>query len=87
MESRQFIATSASLIRRIKDQDLLISTVGDNQEEGDSIQKGIHAAFLGLQNPTLPSAYKLRDVALQHGYTVDTRVQHRLTQGESCWGN
>jgi hypothetical protein len=85
MESRIFIKTAALLAQRIKDHALLAATVKEDREEGDAIQKAVSAAFSGLQNPTLPSAYKLRDVALDNGFWVDPRVQHRLTQAESCW--
>lgn len=88
MDSRQFIKVATSLVQRIKDSALVSSVMdGDNREEDEAIQKQINAVFSGLQNPTLPSAYKLRDVALQHGFAVDSRVQHRLTQGEGCWCN
>lgn len=89
METRKFIAAAAVLVQRIKDHALVegIRSTEESREEGNVIQKEINSAFTGLQNPTLPSAYKLRDVALQHGFAVDPRVQHRLTQGESCWGN
>jgi hypothetical protein len=78
MESRIFIKTAALLAQRIKDHALLAATVKEDRE-------AVSAAFSGLQNPTLPSAYKLRDVALDNGFWVDPRVQHRLTQAESCW--
>jgi len=87
MESRLFIKAAVSLIQRIKDHVLLSETVKEDREEGEAIQKAVSAAFMGLQNPTLPSAYKLRDVALANGFFVDPRVQHRLTQGEACWAN
>ncbi len=87
MESRQFIKAAVVLTQRIKDHALMASTVKEDREEGNAIQKEVNTTFQGLQNPTLPSAYKLRDVALDNGFSVDPRVQHRLTQGESCWGN
>ena len=87
MESRLFIKAAVALIQRIKDHVLLSETVKEDREEGEAIQKQLTAAFMGLQNPTLPSAYKLRDVALANGFFVDPRVQHRLTQAEACWAN
>jgi hypothetical protein len=87
MDSRLFIKAAVALIQRIKDHVLLSETVKEDREEGEAIQKAVNNAFMGLQNPTLPSAYKLRDVALEHGFFVDPRVQHRLTQGEDCWPN
>jgi hypothetical protein len=87
MESRQFIKTATSLIQRIKDYDLVSSTVKTDREEGEAIQKAITYAFQGLQNHTLPTAYKLCDVALHYGFYVEARVQQRLKQGEACWFN
>jgi hypothetical protein len=88
MESRQFIKAAVVLTQRIKDHDLMSSVAGkEDREEGNAIQKEVNAAFQGLQNPTLPSAYKLRDVAVDHGFNVDPRVLNRLAQGEGCWGN
>lgn len=88
MESRQFIKAAAALTQRIKDNELVAGVSGNqNREEDNAIQKELNAAFQGLQNPTLPSAYKLRDVALDYGFMVDQRVQGRLQQGESLWGN
>jgi hypothetical protein len=88
MESTKWIANAATLTRRIKDQALVSSTLGGgDREEGNAIQKEVNNAFQGLQNPTLPSAYKLCDIALEHGFYVDPKVQHRLNQGESCWPN
>lgn len=34
--------------------------------------------FIGLQNPTLPSAYRLRDAAIAAGYTVPEKVKQTL---------
>lgn len=87
MESRLFIKAATALSTRIRDSALLAAIGKEDPSETDAIQKQIHAAFGGLQNPTLPSAYNLRDVALEHGYSVDPRVQHRLTQAEQVWGN
>jgi hypothetical protein len=85
MESRVFIKTATALVQRIKDHALLAATVKEDREEGEAIQKALNTAFSGLQNPTLPSAYKLRDVALDNGFYVNPLVQHRLQQAESCW--
>ena len=85
MESRQFIKTSQALVTRIKDFALLVAIGTHDQSEGESIQKAVNGAFSGLQNPTLPSAYKLRDAALDNDFYVDPRVQHRITQAEGCW--
>ena len=70
-------------IKNEKNQDL--SGVGGEQQMKDATQKDINQLFSGLQNPSLPSATRLRDVAVSNGYTVDPRVQNRLQQAESYW--
>lgn len=87
MESRLFIKTATQLITRIKDTALVAAISGANSSESEAIQKQITAAFTGLQNPTLSSAARLRDTAIEHGYEVDGRVLHRLTHAENCWSN
>ena len=86
MDSRNFIKQAADLVRRIKDLQLAESiNVETSQDNRQAIQKDLSTTFGGLQNPTLPSAYRLRDVALDAGYTVDPKVLHRIQQAESCW--
>lgn len=86
MESRTFIKQAADLQRRIKDlnlaENLNVDTTQDNRQ---AIQKDLSQTFTGLQNPTLPSAYKLRDAALNAGYNVDPKILHRIQQAEGCW--
>lgn len=86
MESRNFIRAAAQLTIRIKDLQLAEATgiiVSDDSRA--EVQKDITQVFVGLQNPTLPSAGKLCDLAWQSGYQVDPKVQHRLQQAESMW--
>ena len=52
----------------------------------EATQKEITTLFKGLQNPTLPSAYRLRDVCLRNGYTVGHEVQIRLSSFEHISG-
>jgi hypothetical protein len=77
-----------ALVTRIKDF-ALVTSIGDGPDRatGEAIQKQITMAFAGLQNPTLPSATKLMETAIDHDFYVDPRVQHRIAQADSCWGN
>ncbi len=86
MESRTFIRQAAELQRRIKDLALAENlNVDTSQDSRQQIQKDLSQTFTGLQNPTLPSAYKLRDAAMQAGYTIDPKILHRIQQAEGCW--
>lgn len=80
MESRAFIKQANMLSKKIKDSyNLAPSELNVFRE---TTQKEIAALFKGLHNPTLPSAYKLRDTSLRFGYTVAHEVQIRLNQLE-----
>jgi len=83
MESRSFIKAAADLIKKIDDSQNTIGTAEQIRVQRDGLQKDVSQLFGGLQNPTLPSAYRLRDVALRNGYFVDPKVQHRLAQFEN----
>ena len=86
MDSRVFIKQAAELTRRISDLRLAeLTNIQVEQDSHQAVQKDLTAAYAGLQNPTLPSAYRLRDVALNAGYTIDPRVLHRIAQAEGCW--
>ena len=81
MESRAFIKTATSLMKKIEE----FHNIGSAEEIRvlrEAIQKEINQLFNGLQNPTLPTAYRLRDVSLRNGFSVDSKVQHRLSQYE-----
>lgn len=83
MNSQAFIKYAAQAIRDINDQRTLESIgsgIGGDQRQ--RIQKEVNQLFAGLQNPTLPSAYRLRDAAHAAGYQVDSRVLQRLAQHE-----
>jgi len=71
------------LIEDIKAFQLSFLTPEDEMSRGTALQKRVAAAFTGLQNPTLPSAYKLRDVALGAGFFIDPKRQLWLTQFEN----
>lgn len=83
MESRAFIKAAAALIEKIEIARDTLSTGDEQRATRDNLQKEVTALFNGLLNPTLPSAYRLRDVALRNGYAVDPKVQHRLAQFEN----
>lgn len=86
MESRAFIKHANTLINNIKDHALVASFGGMTQGGPDArqqLQKEINQLFGSLQNPTLPTAYRLRDTALAAGFSVDQRVQQRLSQFEN----
>jgi hypothetical protein len=86
MDSRIFIKQASELTRRIADMRLaLLTGITPEQDSTQSIQKDLSQTFASLQNPTLPSAYKLRDAALNAGYQVDPKVLHRIQIGESLW--
>lgn len=85
MESRAFIRHSSKLATRIK---MLKATAVTDEEMKTAkleVQKELNQLFAGLQNPTLPSAYKLRDVAVANGFLVEPKIQHRLQQADSMW--
>jgi len=82
MESRAFIKATAALIRKIEESQSTIESADDLRIRRELLQKEVTQLFNGLQNPTLPSAYRLRDTALRNGFSVDTKTQHRLSQYE-----
>lgn len=85
MHSQSFIKAAGSLIERIRLADIGSDTIDEENAKRDAIQKDINQMFSGLQNPTLPSASRLREVALANGFSVDQRVQQRLDQAERFW--
>lgn len=82
MESRVFIRTATALIAKIAASQQTIGTADELRAQRDGIQKEISAAFTGLANPTLPSATKLRDVAIRSGYTLNPLVNQRIQQAD-----
>jgi len=86
MESRAFIVAAKALITRIEDTHNTIGTAEDLRSQREGLQKDVNQLFGGLQNPTLPSAYRLREAALRNGFYVDPKVQHRLAQFEYISG-
>lgn len=86
MESRVFIRIATQLIGDIKDFKEATLSEDEAQVRGQTLQKDISAAFVGLLNPTLPSAEKLVIAAVEAGFTVNPAVQQRIHQAQSVWG-
>lgn len=85
MDSRVFIRVAGDLRKEIADFSKANLTAEEIQTHGQALQKDINAAFVGLQNPTLPSAEKLRDEALAAGFAVSPQVSQRITQAQNVW--
>lgn len=86
MESVTFIKGAKVLVEDVKhfadsylDQDA-------EQVQGMALQRRINELFAGLYNPTLPSAFKLRDVSLNAGFFVDPKALNALAQFDSPRG-
>lgn len=77
MDSRIFVRNATALIEEIKEFS------GDAQ--GSVLQRDINAAFSGLQNPTLPTAEKLAEVATRNGFAVAPQVLARIRGAQGCW--
>jgi len=82
MESRKFIKEAAVLIAKITDSQNTIGTADELRSQREGIQQDVNRLFTGLQNPTLPSAYRLRDTAQRAGYFVNPLVLQRLRDHE-----
>lgn len=83
MDSRLFIKDTAILIDDIKAFKVAYLSPEDEQVQGSTLQKRMNALYQGLMNPTLPSAYKLRDAALDIGLFIDPIIQRRLASFEN----
>ena len=82
MDSRLFIASAKPLIERITVNAMGLATPEEQHERREASQKELNQLFAGLQNPTLPSAFKLRDTALRHGFYVNPKVLNELSRFE-----
>lgn len=87
MDSRIFIRTATELRKEIKEFAAANLDHAEEQLRGSALQKDINAAFSGLQNPTLPTAEKLRDEAMAAGFAVNPQIVQRITQANYAWGN
>jgi len=85
MESRAFIRQAGVLSNKIQKQQLEVGTQADREQAKVDIQKELNQLFSGLQNPTLPSASKLKDLAASAGYSVPPRAASLIQQAESYW--
>ena len=86
MDSITFIAEAGDLVKDIKSFQASWLTPEDERVQGIALQKRVDHMFGVLQNPTLPSAYKLRDAALGAGFAVDQKRQHWLSWFENIRG-
>lgn len=86
MQSQLFIKEAAELIDDIKVFKSAYLSPEDEQVQGTALQKRTNALFSGLQNPTLPSAYKLRDACAEVGLFVNPQVLNRIASFENIQG-
>ena len=82
MESRAFIRAAGDLIEKINAGTPDSNTADQNEAAYNEVQDEVTKLFAGLGNPTLPSAYRLRDVALEAGFQLDPKLLQRLSQFE-----
>jgi hypothetical protein len=80
MESRVFIKAADQMIERIADFQGNFGTSDELRAKREVIQRDLTALFAGLYNPTLPTAFRLRDVAQRAGFSIDTRVLNNLSR-------
>ncbi len=83
MESTAFIREANILIDDIKSFQAAYLNHEEEMAQGTVLQKRLNQSIMGLQNPTLPSAYKLRDAALGAGFFIEPKRLHWLSQFES----
>lgn len=88
MESRSFIREAKLLMVDIDNHIALrlTRTSDELHTEFTDLQKRINNLYSGLQNPSLPSAFNLRDKAVASGFTVDNKAQHKMAQFEDITG-
>lgn len=85
MQSLAFIRAAKQMIERIELSNIGSETIEAEREKRAEIQKDLNSLFSGLQNPTLPSAYRLRDAAIDNGFQVSQGVLQRLSQHENLY--
>lgn len=76
MESRSWIKAAKDLIEKLE------AEAGGSTLPSEEMQKEVTNLFKVLENPTLPSAYRLRDAAQAAGYQVSQQMLQRLAQHE-----
>ena len=82
MDSRTFIKAAGELIKKIEASKDNIDTADEIRNQRDNMQKEVTALFNGLMNPTLSSAFNLRDTALRSGFHIEPAVLNRLAKFE-----
>lgn len=82
MNSVTFIREAGQLIKEVRDFQVVadFQDYEERMRNAASLQKRVTNLFSGLQNPSLPSAFRLRDAAINAGMQVDSRVIQRLAQ-------
>lgn len=83
MQSTMFIKQAKELATKITTG---ISSLASHEEAetwGNGVQKELNSLFSGLANPTLPSAFRLRDVALENGFTISPATREKLAAFEN----
>lgn len=83
MESRAFIKAAAVLIEKIEAAGNTIGTNTERDATRDALQKEVSSLMTANLNPTLPSAFRLRDVAKRAGYSIAPPVMQRLAAFEN----
>lgn len=87
MESRAFLQEAKTLIDDIKSfQASYLPSPEEEMAQGTALQKRLNQTIMGLQNPTLPTAYRLRDAALGAGFFIEPKRLHWLSQFETIRG-
>ena len=80
MDSRAFILAAKTLIEKIEANRHTIGTAVDLQNQREEVQREVGQLFGGLQNPTLPTAFKLRDVAMRNGFFVNPKSLNEMAR-------
>lgn len=83
MQSTVFIVEAKALIKDIQAFELAYLDRDEEIRQSDALQKRITQAFISLQNPTLPSAYNLRDAAYKAGFQLDHARMQALGRFEN----
>lgn len=83
MQSTMFIKQANELATKIRTGISPMASVEEEQAWGNGIQKELNNLFSGLANPTLPSAFQLRDVALDNGFTISPATREKLAAFEN----
>jgi hypothetical protein len=78
MQSQVFIKLVPDMITRME-------TAGPEDSSRDQIQKDLTALVVGLQNPSLPSASRLRDAALRNGFFISPQKREFISYGEGMY--